>query len=235
MLILAIDTTETTASVALTSDEKLIAASTLNSGNTHSETLLPMIVSLLSSAKHQIDDIDMLAVSVGPGSFTGLRIGAATAKGLAFPFGKICVGVSSISALAENVYPFDGLVCPVINARRGQFFTGLFDFSNGKREQIIADCMMMKEEIAAEVNKYDKNVVFVGSGVSELSASISGAVMPSGISAYESAYSVALLAYRKYMAASDSERAAFTANLLNPVYLRKPQAERELEEKMNNN
>lgn len=232
MKILALDTTEATASAALTDGDRLIGQFTLSSGNTHSETLLPMIDALLSAAKMTVGDVDMIAAAIGPGSFTGLRIGAATAKGLALPFGTLCVGVSSVAALAENAYPTDALVCPVINARRGQFFTGLFDFADGNRVQLIGDCMMMKDEIIADAEKRGRSVIFVGSGADEFASAVSTAVKPCGIGAYESAYSVAKLAYAKYSAASEDERKSFTAAALNPVYLRKAQAERELEERL---
>ena len=122
MKILAIDSCMNTSTVAILEDENLVALYTVNTENTHSETLLPMIRDALSSADVKPEDIDAYAVSYGPGSFTGVRIGVATVKGLAFGRNKPCVEVSTIEALAENLCGFDGIVCPVMNARRGQVY-----------------------------------------------------------------------------------------------------------------
>ncbi|MBR2613694.1 MAG: tRNA (adenosine(37)-N6)-threonylcarbamoyltransferase complex dimerization subunit type 1 TsaB, partial [Clostridia bacterium] len=115
MKILAVDSSALVASAALCEDGKLLAEYTVNNKNTHSETLLPMIESLLSFFSLDVKDIDLFAVSSGPGSFTGVRIGAATVKGLAFASGKACVGVSTLEALAYNLRFHRGLICPVMN------------------------------------------------------------------------------------------------------------------------
>ena len=124
MKILAIDSTALVASVAICEDEVLLGEVTLNNGNTHSETLLPTVEFLLSHLSLTRDDIDLFALSEGPGSFTGVRIGAATVKGLAFGTRKPCVGVSTLEALAYNLRSHDGLICPVMNARRKQVRSG---------------------------------------------------------------------------------------------------------------
>ena len=120
MKILAVDSSAIVASAALCEDGKLLAEYTLNNKNTHSETLLPMIESLLSFFSLDVKDIDLFAVSSGPGSFTGVRIGAATVKGLAFDSKKPCVEASTLEALANNLLFHKGLICPVMNARRSQ-------------------------------------------------------------------------------------------------------------------
>ena len=131
MKILALDSSATVATVAVCDDGALLAEYTLNNGNTHSETLLPMVECVLGKLSMTVNDIDIFAASSGPGSFTGVRIGAATLKGLAFAQGKTCVGVSTLEALATNLSLYEGIVCPVMNARRSQVYTALFR-SNGK-------------------------------------------------------------------------------------------------------
>ena len=118
MKILALDSTAKVASVALCEDGQLLGEYTINNGNTHSETLLPMVESLLKIFELSIYDIDAFAVAAGPGSFTGVRIGVATVKGLAFGTDKPCFGISTLEALAKNPSARSGLICPVMNARR---------------------------------------------------------------------------------------------------------------------
>ena len=130
MKILAVDTSALTLSVALTEDKKPVAQTTLNTGHTHSETLLPALERLMDFASWKVSDIDLFAVSGGPGSFTGVRIGVSFVKGLAFG-GKKCVGVSTLEALAYNLLGFKGIISPVMDARRGQFYNALF-VSDGK-------------------------------------------------------------------------------------------------------
>ncbi|MBO5757809.1 MAG: tRNA (adenosine(37)-N6)-threonylcarbamoyltransferase complex dimerization subunit type 1 TsaB, partial [Clostridia bacterium] len=126
MKILALDSTAVVGSVALCEDTRMVAHYTLNTGNTHSQTLLPMIESALGCAEWEIDDLDLIAVSNGPGSFTGVRIGVATVKGLAFGKNIPCAGVSTLEALAYNLRYFNGIICPVMNARRAQVYNALF-------------------------------------------------------------------------------------------------------------
>ena len=122
MIILAIESSALTASVAVCDGERLLGEYTLNNGNTHSETLLPMAEALLKSLNLTVQQIDLFAVAAGPGSFTGVRIGVATLKGLAFATQKPCVGVSTLEALAYNFPVPKGLICPVMNARRKQVY-----------------------------------------------------------------------------------------------------------------
>ena len=126
MKVLGIDTTAGVAAVAITEKGRILSNFTLDSGNTHSTTLLPMIESSLAALNLAPSDIDLYSVSAGPGSFTGVRIGVATVKGLAYANGTPCVGVSSLAAMAENLKEFSGIVCPVINARSLRVYTALF-------------------------------------------------------------------------------------------------------------
>ena len=139
MKIFACDSTAKTASVALCENNILLAEFTQNGGNTHSETLLPMVESALKTLGLRADDIDLFACSAGPGSFTGVRIGAATIKGLAFAKGKPCVGVSTLEALAYNLVGYEGLICPVMNARRSQVYTALFRSNGEVLERLMDD------------------------------------------------------------------------------------------------
>lgn len=230
MLVLAIDTTETTASVALTNDYKLLAEYKLNSKNTHSETILPMIEDILSKLGYKVSDIDLMACAIGPGSFTGLRIGAATIKGLAMPFNTPCVGVSSLYALAKQFDTYsNSIICPLVNARRGQYYTAIYKVtSKGKLKELLPDSILLVDEIKEMMSKY-KNVYFTGSGHDDFVNIVNCKKTPEVLK-YESAYAVAIAGLEKYNLAKSKKQ--FTGEKLNPVYLRKAQAERELEEKL---
>ena len=228
MKILAIDSTAIVASVALCDDEKLIALYTVNNGNTHSETLLPMVESILKEAKLTPADIELFAVSNGPGSFTGVRIGCATIKGLAFGRNVPCIGVSTLEALAYNLKGSDGILCPVMNARRNQVYNALFKFEGDKLVRLCEDRAIAISELAEEINKEDK-VYLSGDGVSITASAISadklGFTHP--VMTHQNAYSIAMCALEAFRSGnyvSDIE--------LAPTYLRPSQAERERNEKI---
>ena len=224
MKILAIDSTANTSTVALLENETLLGIYTANTKNTHSEVLLPMVKHLLSTLNVSNDQIDAYAVSNGPGSFTGVRIAVATVKGLAFGTNKKCVEVSTIEALAENLEGFDGIICPIMNARRGQVYTGAF--LNGKR--IIEDTCMMLDDLVMKLESYNENMYFTGDGYSLIeNLSIPNLKVTPEILRYQNAYSVGKIAYRKLQ--NDD---FVTDKSLSVEYLRKPQAEREREEKL---
>ena len=148
MKVLALDSTALVASVALCEDGKLLGELTLNNGNTHSQTLLPMVEFLLKQFDMTPGDVDLFAATVGPGSFTGVRIGAATLKGLAFGRNRPCVAVSALEALAYNMRDTDGIVCALMDARRGQFYTATFEVKDGTVERITPDEAKSGEDIA---------------------------------------------------------------------------------------
>lgn len=224
MKILAIDSTANTSTVALLENDKLLGVYTANTKNTHSETLLPMVKHLMSTLKISNDQIDAYAVSNGPGSFTGVRIGVATIKGLAFGKEKKCVEVSTIEALAENLEGFDGIVCPIMNARRGQVYTGAF--LRGKR--IIDDTCMMLSDLIPMLEKYNESIYFVGDGYSLIeNMSINGFKETPEMLRYQNAFSVGKIAYKRLQMDGYT-----TDKELSVEYLRKPQAEREREEKL---
>ena len=229
MLILALDSTAIVASVALCRDDKPIASFTVKNGNTHSETLLPMVEAVLKSANVSIADIDLFACSVGPGSFTGVRIGTATIKGLAFGQNKNCLGVSTLEALAQNLVPFDGIICPVMNARRGQVYNALFRYENGTLHRLCEDRALSVADLAAELAEIGGPFALCGDGVTEFRrlAPNSAPVCVSALLEDQSAISVAKVALRRANAGESGTDAE-----LVPVYLRLPQAERERLEKL---
>lgn len=224
MIILSLDSSATVASVALCDGERLLAEYTLNNGNTHSETLLPMVEAVLSHFGITTDDVDLFAASTGPGSFTGVRIGAATLKGIAFGKEKPCVAVSTLEAIAENAIAVKGLICPVMNARRSQIYTALFSSNGETLERLLPDSAMSIAELDELLSKYDTPVTFCGDGyditVNALEKT-SHSPLPDRLR-HQSAYSVAQVALRKYEAGEYT-----TDSALAVTYLRPSQAERE--------
>ena len=225
MKILSLDSTAIVSTVAITENERLLAQFTINNGNTHSETLLPMIEASLKVLKLTVDDIDLFACSAGPGSFTGVRIGAATIKGLAFNRNKPCAPVSSLDALAHNMLYANGIICPVMNARRSQLYNALFLCENGKLTRICEDRLISVFDLEEELRKYaDRNIYLCGDGydiAKNAFTKIETADTPL-IHQYQSAYSVALCALEA------AKQELLTTDIeLSPVYLRASQAERE--------
>lgn len=227
MKILAFDSTALTASVALSDDERLIASYTLNNGNTHSRNLLPMAESVLLMCGISVDDVDMFACSAGPGSFTGVRIGVATVKGLAFGRGKPCMGVSTLAALAYNLRGFEGIICPVMNARRSQVYTAVFRSDGKKLSRLHEDCAISASELDGILASLGEPVRLCGDGIDVAIAGFSKTeVIPTPEEMkYQSAYSVAQTALAMYRRGVSCDDAG-----LVPVYLRPSQAERERNE-----
>ena len=229
MKILAIDTSALTASAALCEDDTPIAVYSQKSGLTHSQTMLPMIRDLLDNTKNNIDGIDLMAVSHGPGSFTGVRIGISIIKGLAFGKGKICIGVSTQEAMARNFLTLcsGALICPVMDARRGQLYTATFEAHGNTLIRLTPDRLFCAEQLAAELESFEKPVFFTGDGY-EIMAHLSPACMqttPQHLR-WQNGYGVALAALDAYRKAPDPS--VFTDAALKPQYLRPSQAEREL-------
>lgn len=234
MKILALESSALVASVAITEDDKLLASSTLDNGHTHSETLLPMTEHLLSLCQMEIGDIDLFAVTVGPGSFTGVRIGVSLLKGLAFGQHKPCVGISTLEAMAYNMEGCVGVLCPVMDARRSQLYNALF-YSDGKQiTRLTPDRLIPAEELLSKLEHYaeDCEMIYVnGEGVPilmDVNEDAIPLIEPALCARRQSAISVARLALAKYHAGetcTDSE--------LLPIYLRPSQAERERLEREN--
>jgi tRNA threonylcarbamoyladenosine biosynthesis protein TsaB len=169
MKILALDSSGLVASVALVEDDNLIAEYTIQYKKTHSQTLLPMLDAVKNMVELDLSTVDAIAVAAGPGSFTGLRIGSATAKGLAFAMEKPIVPVPTVDGLAYQMYGTDALVCPIMDARRNQVYTGIYEFvcEQGKYDMrvIKGQCAVSFDEIAEALNALGRRVIFLGDGV----------------------------------------------------------------------
>ena len=167
MKILCLDSTAKVATAAILSDEAVLAEYTVNGKRSHSELMLPMIRSLLTSTGLTPDDIDLFACTVGPGSFTGVRIGVSVIKGIAFGRKKPCCGVSTLEALAENTAGLSGLICPVMDARRAQVYNALFERRDGALRRLTPDRAIGLSELAEELlrDHGDTPILLVGDGV----------------------------------------------------------------------
>ncbi len=232
MKILGIDTSALVATVALCEDEKPLAIYSQKCGLTHSQTMLPMVKNVLDNTDTSIDEIDMIAVSEGPGSFTGIRIGISTVKGLAFGKNKVCVGVSTLEAMARTIAEFckDAVICPVMDARRNQLYNALFQFRGEKLIRLCEDRMIEAPVLARELDAMDQPVYFIGDGYDIMTKmKLSYQRETPAACRWQNGYGVAMAALALYDAAED--KSVFTDRLLRPEYLRLPQAERELKEK----
>ena len=222
MLVLAIDTTAVAASAALVDESGIIAVFNVNNKLTHSQKLLPMIDSVLSQSGYGISDVDLFAVSAGPGSFTGVRIGISAIKGLAFSKDIPCVAVSSLEALAYMNRNCGAVMCPVMDARRDEYYNALF---NSDFSRICDDRAISAEELEIQLKSYAK-VILNGDGAIKLLDWLDGRLpnvsLASEISLLQSAASVGLCGLEKFK--RGEKISSFD---LSPVYLRKPQAERE--------
>lgn len=171
MRILAIDSSGMVASVALWEDDLILAEFSMNYKKTHSQTLLPMLEDVREMIELDMSTIDAIAVAAGPGSFTGLRIGSATAKGLGFALDKPIIPVPTVDGLAYNLYGTDKAVCPIMDARRNQTYTGLYTFVRNEKTEtydmdvICEQCAVMIDGIIDRCNQYGKEVIFLGDGV----------------------------------------------------------------------
>ena len=164
MKILAIESSATAASAALCEDEELIAQTFQHSGLTHSRTLLPMVLTMLEQCGAGLEGVDLIAVAAGPGSFTGLRIGVSTAKGLAWPGNKPCAGVSTLEAMAWSLAHTGAIVVPVMDARRGQLYNALFRGTGEGLERLAPDRAIAADDLAAELAALPGPKVLVGDG-----------------------------------------------------------------------
>ena len=237
MITLAFDSTAKIASCAILKDDEPLAVYHLNNGLTQSELLLPMAQNMLSQLKMSFDDVNVYACSAGPGSFTGVRIGVGLIKGLAFGKGLPCIGVSSIEALSENLRNLKGFVIPAMDARRGQFYCGIFHSDGNELVRLSDDMAISGEELAAllgeRMKEYPTSVVYVvGDGYSGAKralekAGITTEQTPENL-ILQNAASVGKIAYRRV---SEGNITADTD--LKVTYLRLPQAERERLENLN--
>ena len=229
MLILALESSAKAASAALLEDGRLLALSSQCSGLTHSRTLLPMAEDLLKNAEKTIRDVDLFAVAHGPGSFTGVRIGVSTVKGLAWATNKPCVGVSTLEAMAWHGLAAGGYICPVMDARRQQVYNALFEIRDGKPVRLTEDRPIALEELAPQLKALASPVFLVGDGAALTAKYLDSVQIPYRLApdnlVWQSAWGVAMAAL---------DKAPGTADDLLPVYLRLSQAERERQERMKN-
>lgn len=218
-MILGIESSAISAGCALCGGGKIIAEEFLNTSHTHSETLMPMIASCLKSAGVELSDVEKIAVSAGPGSFTGLRIGIATAKGLAMGAEKPVCAVSTLEAAAYNFVGIDGVICACMDARRKQVYNALFRSENGVITRLCEDRAISLEELSGELSAFGEKIFIVGDG----------AKLTDDFTEGKYTLSPPLLRYQRGSGvcfAAENAPAVDAASLM-PKYLRLAQAERE--------
>ena len=221
-MILSIDSSAKTASAALSDGDRIVKSEFKNTGLTHSETLLPMIKRVMDGT--DFADLDAIAITAGPGSFTGVRIGVATVKGLAFEHNTPCISVSTLEAIAYNFIDKNCVVCAVMDARRMQFYNALFEIKGGVCTRLTPDRAISLEDLREELKAFD-SVIIAGDGAQLCydNLGLNNAVLPKGELIYQNAVSIAKLALNKE---------TIPPSALMPTYLRQSQAERELKLKL---
>ena len=233
MLILAFETSAKAGSVALWQNGKLLGESYQNTGLTHSQTLLSMAESLIKSCGFTPQNVEAVAVAAGPGSFTGVRIGVAAAKGFAWGLELPCCGVSTLEAMAEQLGIYEGLVVPVMDARRSQVYNAVFQAEKGTLTRITEDRAISLEDLAVELEACSGPIYLVGDGstltYNTLCSRLPMLVLPPEHRMHQRAAGVAMVAEKMLLQGKPCDAAALTPN-----YLRLSQAERERQEKMQN-
>ena len=231
MKILAIESSGLVASAAIVTEDTLLAEYTVNFKKTHSQTLLPMVEEIVSMVGMELKEIDAIAVSAGPGSFTGLRIGSATAKGLGLALGKPIIPVPTTHGIAANLYGAEGIICPLMDARRNQVYTGLYRYDKNGFEVVEDQMAVLVDEVIEKINAIGEPVTYLGDGVEAFSEILQeNTTVP---------FSFAPLHCNKQRAGALAVRAVElfregciqTAQEHEPDYLRLSQAERELAQK----
>ena len=230
MLLLAFETSAKAASVALFQDSKLLGESYQNTGLTHSQTLMVMAEDLLTQCSHTPQDVQAVAVAEGPGSFTGVRIGVAAAKGFAWGSDIPCYGVSTLESMALGLGAYQGYICPVMDARRSQVYNALFYVNRGVVSRVTEDGAIALSDLKTELLTLSEPIFLVGDGstltYNTLSGEIPGLVLPPEQKMHQRAVGVGLAALQKIAAGEIGD-----GNALTPNYLRLSQAERERLEK----
>lgn len=232
MKILALDSSGLVASLAIVTEEAMLAEYTINYKKTHSQTLLPMLDEIIKMLELDVKEIDAIAVAAGPGSFTGLRIGSATAKGLGLAIGKPIVAVPTLDGLAYNLFGSDKLICPLMDARRNQVYTGLYEFIGDEFHIVKQQMAVEVEDILEEINRIGREVIFLGDGTAvykelvEENTKVKYQFAPIHLNR-QRAGAVGALGIRMYR-----NNQVESAAQHEPVYLRLSQAERERAEKI---
>ncbi len=230
MKILAIDSSGLAVSASLADDEKIIAEYALNFKITHSQTLMPAVDTIIKASNFDIKGLDYIACTSGPGSFTGLRIGAAAAKGLAHGLGIDIIGVPTLEALAYNIFETDKVICPVMDARRSQVYNAFYEFKNGRLCEVYPQEARSIDDVLLKASGFDRKVIFLGDAVpvyKDKILSLPNSVLAPQHCNIQRAACVAALAF---VYAREGKTTAYSD--FAPFYLRKSQAERELEEKI---
>ena len=226
MRFLAFETSAKAGSVALLEEDTLIAESYQNTGLTHSQTLMTMAEDMLKSCNLTPQNVDAVAVAAGPGSFTGVRIGVAAAKGFAWGGELPLYGVSTLEAMALHLNVYSGYVVPVMDARRSQVYNAVFRVREGKPERLCEDRAISLTELGEELKNYEQPIFLVGDGsilcYNTLKEQIPGLVLPAEHRMHQRASGVALAARVQFLAGQTGDAASLTPN-----YLRLSQAERE--------
>lgn len=231
MRILALDSSGLVATVAILEDDQTIAEYTVNYKKTHSQTLLPMLDEIVKMTEFDLSTVDVIAVSGGPGSFTGLRIGAATAKGLGLALDKPLVHIPTVDGLAYNLYGTTGLICPIMDARRSQVYTGLYRFENDEFQVVEEQMAISVQDLVKKLNQYGEKVTFLGDGVPVYGEDLKNELevechfAPAHMNRQRAA-AVGALGIKYYQ-----EGKTETATEHRPDYLRLSQAEREKAER----
>lgn len=227
MKILSIDSSSVTASVAITENGNILSEKFINNGLTHSQTLMPMVEEAINESGISVSDIDLFAVTNGPGSFTGVRIGISCVKGMADALGKKCIAVSTLEAIAEPLKNQDVIACAVMDARCNQVYTALFNKGN----RICEDKAVLIDELGEELKQFDKKIVFIGDGsvlcYERLGENIRNCETADENIRFVHGSGIGFIAEEKI---KNGEKPISSVNLV-PFYLRLPQAERELNNK----
>lgn len=234
MLIFGLDTCCMPATVALCDGEKLIAEFILNCGRTHSQMIMPQIENMFKTLGITCGDIDCFAVSCGPGSFTGVRIGVAALKAMAHATDKPCAAVSNLEALAYNVPYFNGVICPILDARRGQVYTAMFEGGTDGAERLCDDTAVELSAVLDKLKSDGRDALFLGDGIFVYKDKIESELGDKAHFALPNlnmnmAGSVAYLGAKAYLSGNTTEYSK-----LAPVYVRLSQAERERLEREKN-
>lgn len=230
MKILGIDSSAKSASVAVTDNGKILSSFYINTGLTHSQTLMPMLDNALKCASLTLDDIDVVAVNKGPGSFTGIRIGVAAAKGIADTKNINTIGISTLESMAYNLIGFDCIAAAVMDARCSQVYTALFRVKDATIERLTDDLAVPISELKVMLSSYNEEIILVGDGADICYLALCDdfteiKVAPEAYK-YQNATGVCLATETK------DEKLYVKSNELVPEYLRLPQAERELKNKL---
>ena len=235
MKVLGIDSSGLVASVAVVEDDILLAEYTVNYKKTHSQTLLPMLKEIGDMINLDLNSLDAIAIAAGPGSFTGLRIGSATAKGLGLALDKPIIPVPTVDGLAYDLWGTDKIVCPIMDARRNQVYTGIYEFCDGKLQILENQMAVSVTEIAEKLNALGREVIFLGDGVPVYRKTLAEVMKipysfaPAHMSR-QRASAVAVLGAQYYV-----QGRAESAMEHKPDYLRLSQAERERKEREEQN